>query len=132
MRKLLLAAMLFCVAGSLTAQTPITIKVTELTDSTRFTTTWTAVAGASFYQYASFSNPRMFDTEMTRSVTGTPTWTFTVLRSNLKDNMPIYVNITTVTTTGTLMPVRYAAITYRLPPPPTPTGIVVKKDTIPN
>jgi len=127
MIKTFLATMMFCFVGMVSAQTPITIRVTELADSTRFTTNWTAVPGAAFYQYASFSNPRMFDTEM--SVTGSPTWTFTVLRANLRDSMPIYVNITAVTTAGTLMPVRYAAITYRLPKPPVPTDILIRRDT---
>jgi len=124
-------AMLF--VGGITpaiAQNPITVRVVELTDSVRFNITWAEVSGAQFYDLGTFSNPRVFDTEQVRTVTGVPSWTVTALRANLKDSLVFYVNIRTITTAGTILPAKYAAITYRIPRPQTPTGVIIK-ETIP-
>jgi len=129
MRNLL--ALLFIVLVSpVSAQAPIAIRTTELADSTRFTITWAAVPEARYYNVSVFSNPRRFDTEMVRNVSGTPTWTITALRSNLVDGMQLYVNIVTFTQNGSFLPITYAAITYRLPRPSAPTNIIVKKDSL--
>jgi len=118
----MLVGSLLCAPMAVQAQSPITIKVTEIGDSTKFTITWKAVTNNLYYEFGSFSNPRVFDLEMIRTITGTPTWTITALRANLKDSLPFYVTIkTAVTLQGNIagfLPAARASITYRLPPPP--------------
>ncbi len=127
----LFALFVLLLVAPLSAQAPIAIRTTEIGDSTRFTITWAAVPLARHYNVSVFSNPRRFDTEMVRNVlSGTPTWTITALRSNLVDELKLYVNIVTFTNNGSFLPVNYAAITYRLPRPAAPTNIIIKKDSL--
>jgi predicted peptidase len=108
MKKLLLALML-CLPVAAQAQQPIKIRTTEVADSTRYTITWTAVAGATTYDVLTFSNPRNLYLEQLRVVTGT-TWTITAPRAAVADSTRFYVNVRQSN------PTKYAAITYRTPP----------------
>jgi hypothetical protein len=107
-----------------------TIRVAEVGDSTKFTINWPTVQGSLFYDFGMFGNPRAFDVEMVRTITGTPTWTVTALRTNLYDGMKIYVTIRTVSSAGIfLAPIR-ASITYYKPVPP-PQAFLVYPAVIP-
>lgn len=118
MNKILLLLALLVLPTKATAQfsvpnpmpSSVSVKVTELTDSTRFKISWTAVNGYPSYDVLTFSNPRKFELEQLRLVTGT-SWTITVPRNVIPDGTKFYVSVRV-----SMSSPKYAAITYHAPP----------------
>ena len=86
--------------------TSISIKKTELTDSTKFTISWSSVPNYTSYDVITYSNPRRFELEQIRVVTGT-SWIITVPRTSLKSGLKFYVSVRV-----SMSPPKYGSITY--------------------
>lgn len=111
MKRIIFALLFLFVPIVISAQVPssISIKTTELTDTTMFTISWSRVTGYSTYDLIVFSNPRQFELEQFRVVTGN-TWSIKVPRSRLQDRTLLYASVRVA------MSPRYGSITYRIPP----------------
>lgn len=100
-------------ASPMAAQTPakptiVAVTATEVGDSTRIRISWPAVQGRTTYDVITHSVPRSALLEQVRVVTGT-SWTISVPRSIMQDNMLVVANVRASS------PTNYAAITYRRP-----------------
>lgn len=115
MKRMIVALMLLSMlwATPVIAQSPtsVIIRVTELVDTTQIRISWSAVPGATTYDVITFSNPRQFELEQFRVVTGL-SWTIRVPSIQMMDSTRFYASVRVSTSP------KYASITYRTPLPP--------------
>lgn len=117
-RNLAIWASLLFMPVVLNAQIPtsINIRTIAVNDSTtNFTFSWPLITGYPTYDLITFSNPRMFELEQFRVVTGN-SWTISVPNNKLVDSLLVYGSV------RVSMRPRYGAITYR--PPTTPVDTI--------
>jgi len=108
------------------AQKPVSVRIatTDMVDSVRFTVSWpkltTATTTYNTYDVLTFSNPRLFETEQLRIVTGT-SWSLTVPKSKLSNGLVFYASVRTSSTPT------YGAITYTIPAAEARPSLVVEQ-----
>lgn len=127
--KAALALCLWLVPSVMVAQKPTSVRITtvDMVDSVKITVSWPKLTNYNTYDVLTFSNPRLFETEQLRIVTGT-SWSLFIPKSKLVDGLKFYASVRASSTPT------YGSITYTpvvTPPPdtvivtPPPTDTVV-------
>lgn len=122
--KVALALCLLLTPSIVVGQRPTSVRITttSTTDTVKITVSWPKLVTTSgtynTYDVLTFSNPRLFETEQLRVVTGT-SWTLAIPKNKMVDGLKFYASVR-VSTTPT-----YGAITYTRASLPNPYPIII-------
>lgn len=122
--KVALALCLLLTPSIVVGQRPTSVRITttSTTDTVKITISWpklvTVTGTYNTYDVLTFSNPRLFETEQLRVVTGT-SWTLAIPKNKMVDGLKFYASVRASSTPT------YGAITYTTATLPNPYPIVV-------